>query len=176
MPGRAHERDTALLLCLSQRRGNFFKHRKVLVDVRFRVLHRDSPLLVPPVGLREHAAIHHRKPVMAPQVDINGGPVTVIANFLWVEHQRTIYAGTDYVSLQTYFRNGFAIALGKFFTELSNVGVIVASQNFAKGRQSGSHRNAVGVVGAAMKNFMLRNEIHDRAAGAEGTKWRAAAN
>src|ERR1700720_380748 len=102
MPGCAHEGDTALLLRVSQRRGNFFKHGKMLVDVRFGVLHRDGPLLVPPVGLGEHAAIYHRKPVVAPQIDINGGPVTVIANFLRVEHQDAIYAGADYVGLQTY--------------------------------------------------------------------------
>src|ERR1700676_3481336 len=176
MPGGAYEGDTALLLCLSKRRRNFCKHRKVLVDVRFRVLHRDGPLLVPPVRLREHAAIYHRKPVMAPQIDINGRPVTVVANFLRVQHQRAIYSGADYVGLQPNFSHSFAIAVGEFLTELADVRIILASQHFAKSSQPGSHRNAVGVVGAAMKNFVLRNQIHDRAAGAKRAKWRATAD
>jgi hypothetical protein len=46
MPGRAHECDTALLLRLSERGRYFFKHREVLVDVCFCVLHGDGPLLV----------------------------------------------------------------------------------------------------------------------------------
>src|ERR1700738_5113457 len=86
MPGRAHEGDTALLLRVSQRWRNFFKHSEMLVDVRFGVLHRNGPLLVPPVRLRKYSAIHHRKPVVAPQIDIDGSPVTVIANFLRVQH------------------------------------------------------------------------------------------
>src|ERR1700688_1694995 len=176
MPGCAHKCDTALLLRLSERGGDFFKHREVLVDVGFGVLYRDSPLLVPPVGLRQHAAIHHRKPIMAPQIDIDGGPVTVIANFLRVQHQGAIYAGADYVSLQTNFSDCFAIALGKFFAEHTNVCVILASQNFAKSCQARSHGNAVGVVGAAMKNLVLRDEIHHSAAGAERTEWRATTN
>src|ERR1700676_576527 len=145
----------------------------MLVDVRFGVLHRDGPLLVPPVGLREYAAIYHGKPVVAPQIDINGRPVAVIANFLRVQHQRAIYAGANDVGLQTYFGHGFAIALSEFFTELADVRVILASQNFAKSGQPGSHGNAVGVVGAAMKNFMLRNTIHHRAARADRAEWRA---
>src|ERR1700730_15913387 len=132
MPGGAYEGDTALLLCLSQRRRNFFKHRKVLVDVRFRVLHRDGPLLVPPVRLREHAAIYHRKPVAAPQIEIDSRTVAVLATLLRVQHQRAIYAGANDVGLQTYFGHGFAVALSEFFTELADVRVILASQNFAK--------------------------------------------
>src|ERR1700719_1479521 len=99
MPGCADEGDTALLLRLSQRGSNFLKHREMLVDVGLGVLHRDGPLLVPPIRLREHAAIYHRKPVMAPQIDIDGRPVTVVANFLWVQHQRAIYTGAYDVRL-----------------------------------------------------------------------------
>src|ERR1700722_8182359 len=176
MPGCAHKCDTALLLRLSERGGDFFKHREVLVDVGFGVLYRDGPLLVPPVRLCEHAAIHHRKPIMAPQIDIDGGPVTVIANFLRVQHQRTVYSGADYVGLQTYFCHRFAIALGKSLAELADVGVVFTSQNFAKGSQARSHGNAVSVVSAAMKNFVLRDEIHHSAAGAERAERRAATN
>src|ERR1700733_14968428 len=44
-----------LLLRHRQRRSNIRKCRQMLVDIGFRVLHGDRPLLVPPVRLAHHA-------------------------------------------------------------------------------------------------------------------------
>src|ERR1700740_1272180 len=90
VPGGSNVRDTAFSLRLGQGRSDLVKHRQVLVDVRFGVLHGDGPLLVPPIRLRQNAAIDHSEPVVPPQVDVNLGPVAVIADFLRIEHQRAI--------------------------------------------------------------------------------------
>jgi len=43
--------------------------------------------------------VHHREPVVPPEVDVDGGPVAVVANFLRIKHERTVYAGTGNVGL-----------------------------------------------------------------------------
>src|SRR5215831_5242031 len=97
----------------------------MLVNVRFGVLYGNGPLLVPPIGLREHAAIDHAEPVVAPEIAVDFGPVAVVANLLWIEHQRAVDSG-----------NG----------------------------------DAVRVVGAAVKNLVLRDEVHDGAACAKSAE------
>ncbi len=51
MSGSADEGHPALLLGLSQSRRDFVEHSEMLVDVGLGVLHRDRPLLVPPIRL-----------------------------------------------------------------------------------------------------------------------------
>src|SRR4029077_5799985 len=101
MSSRADKCQATLLLRLRERGRDLFKHRKMTVNVCFGVLNRDGPLLVPPIGLGEHAAIDHAKPVVSPEIDIDLGPVAVVLNLLRIEHQRAVDAGADDVGLQT---------------------------------------------------------------------------
>src|ERR1700716_3939601 len=50
---RAYRRSAAFVLRLGECRSDIFKRRDVLIDVGFRMLHRNRPLLVPPIRLRE---------------------------------------------------------------------------------------------------------------------------
>jgi len=87
----------------------------MLVYVCFSVLDRDRPLLVPPVGLGHYAAVDHGEPVMAPEVDVDGGPVAVVADLFGIEHQRAVGTGLRDVGLKADFRDGLAVSVGKFF-------------------------------------------------------------
>src|SRR5580765_8032734 len=80
--------------------SDFVEHRQVPVNVRFCVLHGNRPLFVPPIGLCQHSAIHHRKPVVPPQIHVDLGPVTVVLDLLWIEHQRTVHAGAGHIRLK----------------------------------------------------------------------------
>src|SRR2546430_2241457 len=91
--GRTDKSEASLFLGLAKGRCDFFEYREVLVDIRLGMLHGDGPLLVPPVGLRQHASIDHAEPVVAPQIDVDLGPVAVVLNFLRIEHQRAVDAG-----------------------------------------------------------------------------------
>src|SRR5713226_5895367 len=82
-----HKCHTPLLLRLCKRRRDLFERRDMLVDVGFSVLYGDGPLFIPPIGLREYTAIDHAEPVVAPEIDIDLGPVAVVLNFLRIEHQ-----------------------------------------------------------------------------------------
>src|SRR5271155_2239430 len=86
--GGADKRHAASRLRFCERGSDFFKYRQMLVDVRFRVLHGNGPLLIPPIRLGQHAAIDHGEPVLPPEVDVDFGPVAIILNFLGVQHQR----------------------------------------------------------------------------------------
>src|SRR3977135_2122017 len=103
MSSRANKRAATLLLRFRERGRYFLKHCKVLVDIRFGMLHGDRPLFVPPIRLREHAAIDHREPVVAPEIDIDLGPVAVVLNLLGIEHQRAVDSGSNDVGLQAGF-------------------------------------------------------------------------
>src|SRR4029079_5851099 len=76
-------RSRALLLGLGQCGGNILESREMLVDIGFRVLYRNCPLLIPPVRLSHDAAINHAEPVVSPEIDINRQPISVVANLLW---------------------------------------------------------------------------------------------
>src|SRR5579884_3972490 len=69
-----------LLLRRSEGGSHFGEDLQVLVDVLVSVLHRDGPLLVPPVRLREDAAVGHGKPVVGPDVLVDVVPVAIIAD------------------------------------------------------------------------------------------------
>src|SRR6267154_1313195 len=157
----------AFVLSLCKRRCNFLKHSEVLVDVGCGVLNGDGPLFIPPIGLCQHAAIDHAKPVVAPQIDINLGPVAVVLNFLRIKHQGAVDAGAGNVGLQTGFLDNGAVALGKSLAELADVRVIFARQDFAESCEAGGHGHAVRVVRAAVEDLVLRDQIHHRTARAE---------
>ena len=71
---------TAFSLRSCQPGRYFFERREMLINVRFCVLHRDRPLFIPPIGLRENAAVHHAEPIVPPQIDVNLGPVAIVAD------------------------------------------------------------------------------------------------
>ena len=75
------------------RRRDVFERGEMLVDVGLSVLNRNRPLLIPPVRLCHHAAVHHAEPVVTPQVDVNRFPIAVIANLLGIEHESAIGSG-----------------------------------------------------------------------------------
>src|SRR5258706_2917273 len=154
----------AFVLSLCKRRCNFLKHSEVLVDVGCGVLNGDGPLFIPPVGLSQHAAIDHGEPVVAPEIDIDVGPVAIVLNFLRIKHQRAIDAGAGTVSLQAGFLDDVAIALGKSFAELADVRIIFARQDFAESGEARGHGHAVRVVCAAVEDFVLGDQIHYGAA------------
>src|SRR5579863_3328588 len=81
-------RRIALLLGFGERCGNVVESSQMLFNVGIGVLHRDRPLLIPPVGLRHHAAVDHAEPVMPPEININGLPVAIIHDLFGIEHQR----------------------------------------------------------------------------------------
>src|SRR5580693_6235256 len=162
--GGADFGGTALLLGLRQGRGDFFENGEMLGDVGFGVLHRDGPLLVPPVRLSEHAAIDHREPIVAPEIDVDGGPVAIIFDFLWIEHEGAVDAGAGDVGLEADFGDDFAIAVGELFAELVGVSVIFAREDFAERRESCRHCYAIRVVGPAVEDLILRDDVHDCAA------------
>ena len=81
---------------------------------------------------------------------------------LWVEHESTIGAGLRDVDLQAHLGDDFLIAIDQFLAEFLDVRVVFASQNLGEGRQTGGRRNRIRVVGAAVKNLVLRDEVHHR--------------
>src|SRR5438477_263948 len=123
-----------------------------------------------------YAAIDHAEPVVAPEIDVNLGPITVIANLLRIKHQRAIDAGARDIGLQAGLLDDGAVAFGQFFAEFVHVPVAFPRKDFAERRETGRHRYTVGVVGAAVKNFMLGNQIHHCAAGAESSERQAPAD
>src|SRR5690349_710613 len=157
MAGGADVGHAALLLRFGERGSDLFEGGEMLIDVRFRMLNRDGPLLVPPIGLREYAAIHHAKPVVAPEIDVDFGPVAVVANFLRVEHEGAVDAGARNIRLQTGLLDDGAIALGKFLAEVADVRIGFAREDFAERSKAPSHGYAIRVVGTAVKNFVLRD-------------------
>src|SRR5712692_5609893 len=165
-----HKCHTPLLLRLCKRRRDLFERREMLVDVGFGVLNGDGPLFIPPIELSQHAAIDHGEPVVAPEIDVDLGPVAVVANFLRIEHQGTVDACAGDVSLQAGFFDDGAIALGEIFAELADVYVILAGQDFAEGCEARGHGHTVRVVGAAVEDFVLGDQIHYRAARSEGSQ------
>src|ERR1700738_3385223 len=155
MSSGTHRRSAAFLLSLGEKRCDVFKRRQVLIDVRFSVLHRNRPLLVPPIGLCQHTTIYHGEPVVPPQIDIDRRPVAVIANLLGVQHQRSIYSGAGHVRLQSRLRHDPAITFRKSLAQLIDVRIILSREHFAKRGETRSHRDSVSVVGSAMKDFVL---------------------
>src|SRR2546428_1960453 len=173
---RADECEAAFLLRFRECGRDFLKHDEVLVNVGFRMLNGDGPLLVPPIGLREYPAIDHAEPVVAPEIDIDLGPVAVVLNFLWIQHQGAVDARARNVSLQTGFFDDGAIALGKILAEFADVHIILARQDFTERRQARGHCHTIRVVGAAGEAFVLRNQLHHRAARSEGSQRQTAAD
>src|SRR5580692_6967472 len=102
--------DVRLFLRFRQSRGDFSERRYVPVDVRFGVRYGNGPLLIPPIGLGHYAAIHHGKPIMTPQFAVYVEPVAVIADGLLEEHQRSVGASPDDVSVQTGLRDFLVVA------------------------------------------------------------------
>src|SRR6266478_9020706 len=121
MSSRADKCQATLLLRLGKRGGDFFKHGKMLVDVRAGMLNGDGPLLVPPIGLRENATVDHGEPVVTPEIDVDLGPVAIVLNLLRIEHQRAVDAGADDVGLQAGFLDDGAIAFGETLAEFADV-------------------------------------------------------
>src|ERR1017187_1593003 len=159
----------ALLLRAGKSGCDFLKRRKMLVDVRVGVLDGDGPLFIPPEGLGEHAPIGHSKPVLAPEVLVDPYPISVVANFLRVKHQRTIRSSAADVCLETNLGYGLAIAIRQFLTELSDRRVVLPRQHLAKHRKAGGHGKTVGVEGSAVKDLVVGNQIHYSPARAEGS-------
>ena len=113
---------------------------------------------------------------MPPQVDIDRQPVAVILNLLRIQHESAIRAGLRDVALQAHLGDGLPIAIDQLLAELFDVGVVLAGENIAEGRKAGRHRNRIRVVGAAVKDLVLRDEVHHRLVRAEGRQREAAAN
>src|SRR5216684_4036293 len=157
----------AFVLSLCKRRCNFLKHSEVLVNVGCGMLNGDGPLFIPPIGLCEHAAIDHAEPVVAPEIDIDLGPVTVVLDFLRIKHQRAIDARAGDIGLQAAFFDDDAIAVRKSLAELADVRIIFARQDFAESCEASGHGHAVRVVCAAVEDFVLGDQIHYGAARSE---------
>src|SRR5215813_15585452 len=153
--GRCGGDQTALGLSLCQSGRDLVEHGQVGVDVRFAVLHRDGPLLVPPIGLRQHAAVHHREPIVAPEVDIDLGPVAVVLDLLRIEHERAVHSGARDIGFQSDFLDDRTIAVGELPAELVDQRIVFAGKDFAEGCEPGSHCDTVGVVGAAVKDLVV---------------------
>src|SRR5467141_1042730 len=173
MSGCTDKYQASLLLRLRKRRRDFFKNCEVFVNVGFRVLNGDGPLLVPPIGLREDATIDHGEPIVAPEIDVDLGPVAVVLNLLRIEHQRAVYAGAGDVGLQAGFLDDGAIAFGEILAESADVRITLARQDLAERRQARGHRHTVRVVCATVKDFVLRDQIHHCAARAERSQRQA---
>src|SRR6266853_4737941 len=135
--GRAHKCRAAFLLGFCKRGRDFLENRKMLLNVRFRVLNGDGPLLIPPIRLCQHAAINHAEPVVAPEIDIDFGPVAVVQNFLGIKHQRAIDSGAGDIGLQAGFFDDGAIAFGQFLAEFVHMRIVFSREDFAERRQTG---------------------------------------
>src|SRR4029077_1757351 len=170
------DRSHALVLRHCQRLGNIRKCRQVLVDISLGMLHGNRPLLIPPVRLAHHAAIHHAKPVMTPQVDVDRKPVAVVTNLPRIQHQRTIRPRTRDVSLQANFSNGLLISIYKLVTKLLDMRIVSASKHFAESCNPRRHRNRIRVVSAAVKNLVIRDQTHHPLVRAESRQRKSTAN
>ena len=113
---------------------------------------------------------------MPPQVDFNRQPVAVVANFFWIKHQRTVSACANDITLQSRFGDDLAIAIGQLLAQLINVHVILARQHASECRQAGGHRNRIGIVSPAVKNLVLRYQIHHGFVRAKSRERQASAN
>ena len=174
--GGSDESSAALLLSGSQSGRDFFEDGEVPVNIGFRVLDGDGPLLIPPIGLSEDAAIDHGEPVVAPKVDVDLGPIAIVFDLLRIKHEGAIDSGARDIGLKPGLFHDGAIAFGEFFAELADMRVIFAGEDFAKRGEAGGHGDAIGVVGAAVEDLVLRDEVHDFAAGAESAERKAAAD
>src|SRR5437763_1400794 len=92
---------------------------------------------------------------LAPQININGSPIAVVANLLRIKHQRPIRPCLRNVRLQSGLRDRFAVPLSQLFAEFIHMRVILTREHFAEGRQPRRHRNRIGIVGSAVKDFVL---------------------
>src|SRR5215469_15987372 len=146
----------------------------MLVNVGFRVLDGNGPLLVPPIGHGEYAAVDHAEPELPPDVDVDVEPVAIVANFLRIEHQRAVDASAGDIADDAVFPDDVAVAVGEFFAELAHVGVVFARKDMPEGGQAGGHGVAVGVVSAAVEDLVLVNQVHHLPAGAKRCQGNAA--
>src|SRR6185437_4036330 len=87
-----------------------------------------------------------------------------------------IDAGACDVSLQTGSLDDGAIAFRKFFAELIDVRVVFTRKNIAKRGEARGHGRAIRVVRAAVKDFVLSDQIHHGTARAECGERQAAAD
>ena len=113
---------------------------------------------------------------MPPQIDVDREPVAVVANFFRIQHQRAIRAGADDVALQSRLGDDLAITVGQLLAQFVDVRIILAGEHAAECRQAGSHRNRIGVVSSAVKNFVLRNQVHHRFVRSERRQRQSAAD
>src|ERR1035438_2820258 len=104
----------------------------MLIDVRVGVLDGDGPLLIPPVRLGHYATVDHAEPVVTPEIDIDRGPIAVVANLFRIKHERAVGTSLRDVGLQADFGDGLAISVGESLAELVNVRVVIAGEHFAE--------------------------------------------
>ncbi len=90
----------------------------MLVDIFFGVLHRDGPLLVPPVRLRQDAAVHHGEPVVRPDVFVHVVPVAMIADALRIKQQRAVGARAVGVGYDAVLADDVLVPVHQFAVEL----------------------------------------------------------
>src|SRR4029077_19203107 len=125
----------AFLLRLGQGRRHILERCQMRVDICFRVLNRNRPLFVPPIRLGHHTAVDHCEPVVAPQIDVDGCPIAVVANLPRIEHQSPVRAGARDVALQSDLSNRLAIAIGQLRAELIYVRIVFTTEDVAKSCQ-----------------------------------------
>src|ERR1700733_9400195 len=147
----------ALLLGLRYGWREVFEGGEMTIDVVHGVCDGERPLLVPPVGLRHNSAIDHAEPVEAPEVGVDGEPLTVVANLLRIEEQRSVRARALDVALDTVGLHDLVVAGNQSFADFGDVGVTLGGEDMMKGGETGGHDQWIGSVGSSVEDLVLRD-------------------
>src|ERR1700722_18827156 len=99
------------LLGGGERGGDLLEYLEMVVDVLIGMLHRDGPLLIPPIGLRENAAIDHGEPIVSPHVLVDVVPVAIVAYAPRVQQQRAVGTGAIGVRDQAGLPNDALVSI-----------------------------------------------------------------
>src|SRR5690349_19184387 len=154
-------RDHALLLRMSQSGSYLFERGDMPIYICLCVGHGNSPLLVPPERLREDSAIIHGEPVLFPKVNVDGRPVPIVPHLLGIEHKCAVCSCANAVAHEPSLLNDAVVSSDKPVIHASHMLVSRRRQHFAKSRYSSSHRKRIRVVSAGVKDFVLRDDIHE---------------
>ncbi len=155
-PAARNESRAAFLLRLCRAGRDFLENGEMLGNIGLGVLHGDSPLLVPPIRLRQHAAIDHGEPVVPPQDPRQSWSSRDNCEFPSDRASARRLRPRSRRRLQPGLLDDRAIAFGKFLAQLLDMRIVFSRQNFTERRQPRGHGDAVGVVRAAVEDFVLR--------------------
>ena len=139
----------------------------MLFNISSAMRHRDGPLLIPPVRLRDDPAINHGEPVVPPKVDINFHPVAIVPDFFGIQHDRPVGTHPDGIGRHATLLDDLIVTIYQQLAHSVDSRVIFRGEHIAQRGQPGCHDDGIGVVGAGVKDLAVSNLIHHFLAGSK---------